>query len=195
MIASYLIPNAFFADKNLKSLVELKVLAGIENFALMNQTHSDLVTLVNSPRIYDSDGIYTKKSKLGLVVKTADCMPILLSDKKRVGAVHSGWRGLKNNIVQKAIKKFDVNQLLISIGPHAQSCCYEIKDDVKNHFVDYTESRKGNLYLNMSQFLKDLSKKENFKIEVSPICTICNNSYNSYRQNKTSDRQFGIIWR
>ena len=195
MIASYLIPNAFFADKNLKSLEELKVLAGIENFALMNQTHSDLVTLVNSPRIYDSDGIYTKKSKLGLVVQTADCMPILLSDKKRVGAVHSGWRGLKNNIVQKAIKKFDVNQLLISIGPHAQSCCYEIKDDVKNHFVDYTESRKGKLYLNMSQFLKDLSKKENFKIEVSPICTICNNSYNSYRQNKTIDRQFGIIWR
>jgi YfiH family protein len=170
-------------------------LAGIENFAIMNQTHSDAVTLVKSPRIYNSDGIYTKKSQLGLVVQTADCMPILMSDKKRIGAIHSGWRGLKNNIVQKAIKKFDVNQLFISIGPHAQSCCYEIKDDVKNHFVDYTEFRKGNLYLNMSQILKDLSKKENFKIEVSPICTICNNSYNSYRENKTSDRQFGIIWR
>jgi len=32
-------------------------------------------------------------------------MPILLSDKKRIGAIHSGWRGLKNNIVEKAIKK------------------------------------------------------------------------------------------
>ena len=49
-------------------------------------------------------------------------------------------------------------------------------------------------YLNMSQVLKDLSEEEGFQIEVSSICTICNNSYNSYRENKTIERQFGVIW-
>ena len=195
MIESKLIPNAVFADKNVKSVDKLKDFAGIEYIASMNQTHSDFVAFVESPRIYNSDGIYTEKSKLGLIVQTADCMPILLSDKKRIGAIHSGWRGLKNNIVKKAIKKFDVNQLLISIGPHAQSCCYEVKNDVKKYFNDYTELRDRMFYLNMSQILKDLSEEEGFQIEVSSICTICDSSYNSYRENKTIERQFGVIWR
>ena len=195
MIVSKLIPKALFADKNLKSVDKLKDLAGIEYIASMNQTHSDLVTLVESPQIYDSDGIYTEKSKLGLVVRTADCMPILLSDKKRIGAIHSGWRGLKSNIVQKAIRKFDINQLSISVGPHAQSCCYEVKEDVKKHFNDYTELRDGMFFLNMSQILKELSEEKGFQIEVSSICTICNSSYNSYRENKTIERQFGVIWK
>tara|TARA_B100000214_G_scaffold335002_1_gene278017 strand:- start:506 stop:1093 length:588 start_codon:yes stop_codon:yes gene_type:complete len=195
MIVSKLIPKALFADKNLKSVDKLKDLAGIEYIASMNQTHSDLVTLVESPQIYDSDGIYTEKSKLGLVVRTADCMPILLSDKKRIGAIHSGWRGLKSNIVQKAIRKFDINQLSISVGPHAQSCCYEVKEDVKKHFNDYTELRDGMFFLNMSQILKELSEERGFQIEVSSICTICNSSYNSYRENKTIERQFGVIWK
>ena len=195
MIESKLIPNALFADKNVKSVDKLKDFVGIEYIASMNQTHSDLVAFVESPRIYNSDAIYTEKPKLGLIVQTADCMPILLSDKKRIGAIHSGWRGLKNNIVKKAIKKFDVNQLLISIGPHAQSCCYEVKNDVRQYFNDYTELRDRMFYLNMSQILKDLSEEEGFQIEVSSICTICDNSYNSYRENKTIERQFGVIWR
>jgi YfiH family protein len=195
MIESKLIPNAFFSDKSVKSVNNLKDNVGIRFIASMNQTHSDVVTFVKSPRVYDSDGIYTEKPKLGLVVQTADCMPILLIDKKRIGAIHSGWRGLKNNIVEKAIKKFDVNQLSISIGPHAQSCCYEIKEDVKKYFNDYTEVRDDMFFLNMSQVLKDLSEEQGFQLEISSICTICNSSYNSYRENKTSKRQFGVIWK
>jgi len=195
MIESKLIPNAFFSDKSVKSVNNLKDNVGIKFIASMNQTHSDVVTFVKSPRVYDSDGIYTEKPKLGLVVQTADCMPILLNDKKRIGAIHSGWRGLKNNIVEKAIKKFNVNQLSISIGPHAQSCCYEIKEDVKKYFNDYTEVRDDMFFLNMSQVLKDLSEEKGFQLEISSICTICNSSYNSYRENKTSKRQFGVIWK
>ena len=182
MIESKLIPKALFSDKSVKSVNNLKDYAGIEYIASMNQTHSDVVTFVKSSEVYNSDG-------------TADCMPILLSDKKRIGAIHSGWRGLKNNILEKAIKKFDVNELSISIGPHAQSCCYEVKEDVKKYFNDYTELRDGMFFLNMSKVLKDLSEKEGFQIEVSSICTICNSSYNSYRENKTSARQFGVIWK
>jgi len=195
MIESKLIPNAFFSDKSVKSVNNLKDNVGIRFIASMNQTHSNVVSFVKSPRVYDSDGIYTEKPKLGLVVQTADCMPILLNDKKRIGAIHSGWRGLKNNIVEKAIKKFDVNQLSISIGPHAQSCCYEIKEDVKKYFNDYTEVRDDMFFLNMSQVLKDLSEEKGFQLEISSICTICNSSYNSYRENKTSKRQFGVIWK
>ena len=195
MIVSKLISKALFSDKSIKSVNNLKDYAGIEYIASMNQTHSDVITFVKSSEVYDSDGIYTEKPKLGLVVQTADCMPILLSDKKRIGAIHSGWRGLKNRIVEKAIKKFDVNNLSITIGPHAQTCCYEVKEDVKKYFNDYIELKDGMFFLNMSQVLKNLSEKEGFQVEISSICTICNSSYNSYRENKTTQRQFGVIWK
>ena len=90
MIESKLIPNAFFSDKSVESVDNLKDNVGIKFIASMNQTHSNVVTLVKSPRVYDSDGIYTEKPKLGLLVQTADCMPILLIDNKRIGAIHSG---------------------------------------------------------------------------------------------------------
>ena len=80
MIVSKLIPKALFSDKSVKSVNNLKDYAGIEYIASMNQTHSDVITFVKSSEVYDSDGIYTEKLKLGLVVQTADCMPILLSD-------------------------------------------------------------------------------------------------------------------
>ena len=138
MIESKLIPKAVFTDKSVETVNKLKDLVGVKDTASMNQTHSDVIAYVNFPRIYDSDGIFTENPKLGLVVQTADCLPILLSDKKRIGAIHSGGRGLEKNILIKAIKKFDVNQLSISIGPHAQSCSYEIKENVRKYFKDYT---------------------------------------------------------
>ena len=48
MIESKLIPNALFSDKSVKSVNNLKDYAGIEYIASMNQTHSDVVTLVKS---------------------------------------------------------------------------------------------------------------------------------------------------
>ena len=194
MIESKLISKALFADKSFNSLEELKVHIGIKSCASMNQTHSNKIISAKKSGTYKSDGIFTLKKNLGLVVKTADCMPIFLKDKTSIGAVHIGWRGIKNKIINNALKNFKLSELNISVGPHAQSCCYEVKEDVSTDLYQYIDKRKGKDYLNMSQSLRDLSKKFGFGIEVSPICTICDSSYNSYRENKTSKRQYGFIW-
>ena len=59
-----------------------------------------------------------------------------------------------------------------------------IAADFQDEFVEHSKKNP-----------KDLSEKEGFQVEVSSICTICNSSYNSYRENKTSARQFGVIWK
>jgi copper oxidase (laccase) domain-containing protein len=82
----------------------------------------------------------------------------------------------------------------MSVGPHAQSCCYEVKEDVSKYLYKYIDIREGKEYLDMSQSLKELSNETGFQIEVSTICTICDSSYNSYRENKTNKRQYGFIW-
>ena len=63
MIESKLIPRALFSDKSVKSVNNLKDYAGIEYIASMNQTHSDVVTFVKSPAVYDSDGIIQKSQR------------------------------------------------------------------------------------------------------------------------------------
>ena len=195
MIESKLISKALFTDKSFNNLEELLVQIGVKSYASMEQTHSNRITHVKKSGTYKSDGIFTSSKNLGLVVKTADCMPIILKDKNNIGVVHIGWRGVKNKIINNALKNFNLNELLISVGPHAQSCCYEVKDDVSKYLYKYIDKREGKEYLNMAQSLRDISNKIGFKIEFSSICTICDSSYNSYRENKTRKRQYGFIWK
>ena len=194
MIESKLISKALFTDKSSINLEELLVQRGVKSYASMEQTHSNTIIHAKKSGIYKSDGIFTSSKNLGLVVKTGDCMPILLKDKKSIGVVHVGWRGVKNKIINNAIKHFNLSELLMSVGPHAQSCCYEVKEDVSKYLYKYIDIREGKKYLDMSQSLKELSNETGFQIEVSKICTICDSSYNSYRENKTNKRQYGFIW-
>lgn len=195
MIKSKLISKAIFTDKSISSLNQLVNYTGVDSLAFMEQTHSNIVVNASKAGIFKSDGVLTSKPNLGLVVSTADCMPILLKDNKKIGAVHSGWKGVKNKILEKTIQSFELNSLLISVGPHAQLCCYEVKNDVSKYFESYIEKRDGKTYLSLSKSLKELSKKHGFRIEVSSICTICDNSYNSFRKNNTNKRQYGFIWK
>jgi YfiH family protein len=195
MISSKLIKNALYLnkfDENFRSVLKQH---NIEMHSSMFQTHSDIVKMVKTNGEFESDSLITGQKKHALVVKTADCMPILLDDDKFVGAVHSGWRGIENGIFEKSLKNFDHKKLKVSIGPHAQSCCYEVQSDLYEKFGEFVKVKDSKYYLQLSKKIKDLSKKYSFKLEVSKICTICEKDYFSYRENGTSERQFSLIWR
>lgn len=194
MIKSQLISNAYFTSKLDLPIPALLKEFNIDVFSEMNQTHSNIVKMIKSTGIYNTDAIITSMKALPLVVKTADCMPILMSDEIKVSAVHSGWKGVKNKIFEKTISKFDLNSLKVSIGPYAKDCCYEVKKDVATNFPGSIKNVDNKLFLNLSKNIEKLAQKLNFELEVSNICTICNSDYNSYRKSKTKDRQYGIIW-
>ena len=59
---------------------------------------SEVETLIH-PDILDG----VKERDLTLVVKTADCMPVLICDEEKIGVIHIGWKGLENNIFYKTI--------------------------------------------------------------------------------------------
>jgi len=133
-----------------------------------------------------------------VVVKTADCVPILLADKKtgNVAAVHAGWRGTVADIVTVAAKKMkcDGKDLLCAIGPSIGVCCYEVGDEVKaaarrlfsskgmeseldSMFINGCVcSMKSTLHANLPLINKTLLMnfgvpEEN--IDISGICTCC----------------------
>ena len=91
------------------ALVSKKMKINKKKLALMYQTHSNKVIVINSKNKniskFKSDAIVTKIKGLGLGVVTADCVPIILFDTKNeiIGCIHAGWRGAFSGIIENTI--------------------------------------------------------------------------------------------
>ena len=200
MIESPLIKKSYFSNKsdgtNLDNITRSVISSRkkLLNVAKMKQTHSNEIELVNFGGEFLSDGIITSQKDIALVVQTADCMPVLIKTDISVAALHVGWKGLKNNIFTLALEKLIGTNIKVLIGPHAQSCCYEVQNDVAIHFRENIVKKNNRLYLNLADEIKSYCQLNNIDIQVSDICTICNNDFWSYRENKTSERQYSFIW-
>jgi purine-nucleoside/S-methyl-5'-thioadenosine phosphorylase / adenosine deaminase len=89
--------------------------------------------------IPDADALWTDQPDVAVVVLTADCTPILLVDagRRRIGAVHAGWRGLLGGVVEEAVEAMGGPAgLRAFIGPSIGPCCYEVGDDVTGPAAD-----------------------------------------------------------
>jgi purine-nucleoside/S-methyl-5'-thioadenosine phosphorylase / adenosine deaminase len=117
-----------------------------KEFALVSpkQFHSDVVCgfSIAPGEPWSADASITDTPNLLLGIQTADCVPILLLDPKKraVAAVHAGWRGTLQRIVEKTIGrmkmefKSDPSDLLAAIGPAIGGCCYEVGTEVAAAF-------------------------------------------------------------
>ena len=110
----------------------------------LRQIHSDLIHRIDRTPAEPlaGDGLLTDTPGLILAVKTADCLPVILVDKKRraVGVFHAGWRGTTQRIVEKGVGemrkhfKSDPRDLVAAMGPCIQKCCYEVGEEVRAKF-------------------------------------------------------------
>ncbi len=134
-------------DKNRELfLKKLGVAHGRKTWPLitLRQIHSDLIHYVDHPpeRPPAGDGLITDTPELLLAVQAADCLPIIVVDRKQraVGVFHAGWRGTVQRIVEKGVgemrKHFasDPRNLVAAIGPGVQACCYEVGEEVRTRF-------------------------------------------------------------
>ena len=126
-----------------KSRKELASKLGIHSNQLIfpRQTHTNCVAEISkipSSEIKDTDALITNQIGICLCVQTADCVPILLFDpvKNVIAAVHAGWRGTVNKIVEVAVKKMmsdyqsSPENIFTAIGPSISPKIYEVGDEV-----------------------------------------------------------------
>jgi YfiH family protein len=119
----------------------------------LRQIHSDLIRRVDHPPVHQlvGDGLITNTPGLLIAVQAADCIPVILVDRKlrAAGVFHAGWRGTVKRIVEKGVgemrKHFgcDPRNMVAAIGPGIQSCCYEVGNEVRTKFESqfaYAES-------------------------------------------------------
>jgi YfiH family protein len=111
------------------------------------QFHSNLIVLVSEQDIArerprKADGILTNQPGLLLAVQVADCIPVLVADKKKrvVGAFHAGWRGTVKRIVETGVGRMRMEfgckpkDLIAAIGPGIGQCCYSVGPEVVSDF-------------------------------------------------------------
>jgi YfiH family protein len=110
----------------------------------LRQIHSDLIFRVDQlpAQLLAADGLVTDTPGLVLAVQAADCLPVILVDRKRraAGVFHAGWRGTVKRIVEKGVgemrKHFgsDPRHLVAALGPGVHACCYEVGQEVRTRF-------------------------------------------------------------
>lgn len=112
-----------------------------EQLVFPRQTHGNCVIEIQniSPKEWsDGDALISNQSGICICVQTADCVPVLLFDKKNrvVSVVHAGWRGTAKRIVETAFLKMHKNYgsksetMLAAIGPSIGFQNYEVGDEV-----------------------------------------------------------------
>ena len=90
-----------------------------------------------------ADALVSDIADVALVVRAADCVPLLLGDRKTgaVAAVHAGWRGTAAGTGIAAVeamgREFGTRpgDLVVAIGPAIGPCCYEVGSDVVDAFA------------------------------------------------------------
>ena len=80
----------------------------IRDSVWVNQVHGiEVIDAAQSACLQNADASFTTKPNVVCVTMTADCLPVLLCDKAGtvVAAVHAGWRGLCDGVIEAAVNK------------------------------------------------------------------------------------------
>ncbi len=114
----------------------------------VRQFHSNLTVRASGAdaareRPRKADGMITDERGLLLAVQIADCIPVLVADRRKrvVGAFHAGWRGTAKRIVETGVGRMRLEfgcrpeDLIAAIGPGVGQCCYAVGEEVDSEFT------------------------------------------------------------
>ena len=199
-------------QKNLK-IVRKKISNKSKEIFLVKQIHGNkflfLRKNLNIKNIsVSADAIITEKKNLPIAVLTADCVPILIFDKKRkmIAAIHAGWRGAYREIIQKVIKFMfnqgcDQKNMIVAIGPCISMSNYEVKKKFKDKFIKKDEknikffkNNKNKIYFDLPKYVKKqvkLNKIKNIDLINVDTFNIKNNFFSARRSLKLNHNDYG----
>ncbi|MDA9653582.1 peptidoglycan editing factor PgeF [Candidatus Pelagibacter sp.] len=199
-------------QKNLK-IVKNKICRNSNKIFLLKQIHSNkFIYIGNSSKINNrsrkADAVITDKRKFPIAVLTADCVPLLIYDKKRkmIAAIHAGWKGAYKEIIQRVIefmltKGCNLKDMTVAIGPSIAMKNYEVKNDFINKFIKKNKKNlnffiniNDKIYFNLPNYVKTQVKLSKIKnIDVLNIDTFNkkNNFFSARRSLKLNHDDYG----
>lgn len=174
--------------------------------AWLEQIHSNHCVIVESDPQRTADAAITRSNAQPLAIMTADCLPILLCDKAgtEIAAIHAGWKGLLNGIVENTLYKLHANpnELLAWIGPAICEQCYETGEEMRDAYISrypFTKAAFSNKTLRPHTNLPKLAQlilnnSGVTAVTQSQACTFCEDEFYSYRRHAQTGRIATLIW-
>jgi len=163
---------------------------------LPNQVHSNFIKDACETGL-ECDALYTDEKNFPIGVKTADCVPVVITDFKKVAVVHAGWRGIIGGIVENSLRIFN-NPKFAYIAPSIRKCCYEVGEDfyvnLKEDYGNYFYKKNGKVYFSLQEAVVDKLKPYVEEILENHRCTSCDNKLYSYRKGDKTERILTIAW-
>lgn len=155
-----------------------------------------------------ADAAYTDQPGVVCAVLTADCLPLLLCDRAgtRVAAVHAGWRGLANGVIERALESFAASggDLMAWLGPAIGPRAFEVGDEVRAEFVAhdaaakaaFQPARAGHWYADLYTLARQrLSARAVSAVYGGDYCTYTDAArFYSYRRDGSTGRMASLIW-
>lgn len=139
------------AMKNRRYLTEVLGLE-FESLVVPGQVHSAKVEWAGENEDFAGvDGLITDRFDMPLLLHYADCVPIILYDRKKhiLSILHAGWRGTASGIVTNAITRLSDDKgvkaydLLAAVGPAVCASCYPTSQEVADKLLESVNDREG----------------------------------------------------
>lgn len=203
--------DPLIVGKNRSTLAEELSLPG--ELCWLNQIHSSILLKLEENTAGDltCDAAWSRCKNTPCIVMTADCLPVLITDKLGtfVCAIHAGWRGLCDGIIEKSIKTIcaqsgvNANDLLVWLGPCIGKTAFEVGSEVRAVFIAENEQASSAFRVCGDRWLADLQQLARlrlapfnvFEITASEYCTFNQaDLFYSYRRDTVTGRMATLIW-
>jgi len=155
----------------------------------LDQRHTTTIIDINTHTgTQIADGSVTNTNNVVCCIMTADCLPILLTDKQgsQVAAVHAGWRGLCDGIVENAIAAFScpAREVIAWLGPAIGPNKFEVGQEVVDRFCQRYPSDKCCFELKNNRYLADLYQLATKRLQRAGVIEVSGGEYCTYQQSE-----------
>jgi len=190
--------------------------AGGVTFARLHQVHGDAVVEVTEPwaagprdEVPMADALVSGRRGVGLMIRVADCVPVLLADPARgvVGAAHAGRKGVQIDVVTRTVERMRAlgagsadGAIRAWIGPHVCGRCYEVPDAMRAEVAAsvpaaYAETSWGTPALDLGAAVRAQLVAAGVTVTGVDRCTLEDAALHSYRRDGAgSGRLAGLVW-
>ncbi|WP_237700531.1 purine nucleoside phosphorylase YfiH [Methylophaga thiooxydans] len=193
-----------------KNRDQLKQLINLPNSPLwLEQVHgTDVIHASSWQKSSQADAIYSDQPKQVCAIMTADCLPVLFTDRqgKQVAAAHAGWRGLLNGVLENTVSQFSGarEDILVWLGPAIGPTQFEVGQEVYAAFTAYSQDAQQAFKVrDQTHYLADiylLAKQRLSALGITQIyggdfCTVTEKQrFFSYRRDGITGRMVSLIW-
>jgi YfiH family protein len=194
----------------------------------LEQIHSTYCVDLDNHKYFSATGIeninikadasFCSSGKFACAVLTADCLPLLVTNLQGSAymAIHAGWRGLAQGIVEKSLEYFidkthtKAQEILVWLAPAISPLAFEVGDEVVDIFMQKAQNSEKVITENSFKLnnnykkcadLYNLARIRLSRLNILPqnitggeFCTYFDLRFYSYRRSNKTGRMVSVIY-